>query len=146
MRILLDTNIVIHREAATVVNEDIGVLFKWLDRLQYIKCIHPITVEEIAKHQDIRVRKSFEVKLGSYNILKTKAPIADAIRLNVVPLDKTQNDANDTAIINELYCGRVDMLITEDKRLLHKASLIGILERVFTIDAFLEKVNIENPE
>ncbi|GAH65130.1 unnamed protein product [marine sediment metagenome] len=46
MRILLDTNIVIHREAATVVNEDIGILFKWLDNLHHIKCIHPMTVEE----------------------------------------------------------------------------------------------------
>jgi len=50
MKILLDTNIVIHREASTVVNEDIGVLFRWLDNLHHTKCIHPITVEEIAKH------------------------------------------------------------------------------------------------
>ena len=30
MRALLDTNIVIHREATTAVNQDIGTLFKWL--------------------------------------------------------------------------------------------------------------------
>ena len=35
MKVLLDTNIVIHREAATVVDEDIGVLFKWLDTVSY---------------------------------------------------------------------------------------------------------------
>ena len=52
MRILLDTNIVIHREAATVVDEDIGILFKWLDNLHHTKCIHPVTVEEIEKHRD----------------------------------------------------------------------------------------------
>ncbi len=52
MKILLDTNIIIHREAATVVNEDIGVLFRWFDNLHHIKCIHPVTVEEIEKHQD----------------------------------------------------------------------------------------------
>ena len=50
MKILLDTNIVIHREAATVVDEDIGVLFRWLDNLHYTKCIHAVTVEEIEKH------------------------------------------------------------------------------------------------
>jgi len=146
MKILLDTNIVIHREASTVVNEDIGVLFRWLDNLHHTKCIHPITVEEIAKHEDERVRKSFEVKLGSYNVLKTKAPMSEAARRIFEPLDKNHNDLNDTAIINELYCERVDALITEDKQLFNKASLLGISDKVFTIDAFLEKVTVENPE
>ena len=146
MKILLDTNIVIHREAVTVVDEDIGVLFRWLDNLHYTKCIHSVTVEEIEKHEDPNVRKSFEVKLGSYNVLKTKAPMSDAVRRILEPLDKNQNDLNDTTIINELYCGRVDALITEDKQLLTKASLLGISDQVYTIDAFLEKVTTENPE
>jgi len=146
MKILLDTNIVIHREAATVVDEDIGVLFRWLDNLHYTKCIHSVTVEEIEKHEDPKVRISFKVKLGNYNILKTKAPMSDAVRRILEPLDKNQNDLNDTTIINELYCGRVDALITEDKQLLNKASLLGVSDQVYTIDAFLEKVNAENPE
>jgi hypothetical protein len=37
MRVLLDTNILIHREAATVVRADIGKLFFWLDKLKYEK-------------------------------------------------------------------------------------------------------------
>lgn len=146
MKVLLDTNIVIHREAATVIDEDIGILFKWLDNLHYTKCIHSLTVDEIEKHKDPKVRQSFNVKLGSYNILKTKAPMSDAVSRILEPLDKNQNDRNDTIIINELYCGRVDALITEDKQLLNKASLLGISDRAYTIDAFLEKVNSENPE
>ena len=146
MKILLDTNIVIHREAATAVIEDIGVLFKWLDNLHHVKCIHSVTVEEIKKHQDIKIRRAFEVKLGNYNILKTQAPMSEAVRTAMEPLEKNQNDINDTIIINELYCGRVDALITEDKQLLNKASLLGISDRVYTIDAFLEKVTAENPE
>jgi predicted nucleic acid-binding protein len=145
MKILLDTNIVIHREASTVFNEDIGVLFRWLDNLHHTKCIHPLTVEEIEKHEDPKVRKSFKVKLANYNVLKTTAPMSEAVRTILEPLDNNQNDINDTIIINELYCGRVDALITEDKRLLNKAALLGISE-VYTIDAFLEKVTIENPE
>lgn len=47
MRILLDTNIIIHREASKVINQDIGVLFNWLDRLHYSKCVHPITIIEL---------------------------------------------------------------------------------------------------
>jgi len=146
MRILLDTNIVIHREAATVVDEDIGILFKWLDNLHHTKCIHPVTIEEIEKHGDPRVLKSFRVKLASYNVLKTTAPMPDEVRRLLEPLDKNQNDLNDSLLINELYCGRVDSLITEDRLLLKKASILGISDRVFTIDTFLEKVTAENPE
>jgi hypothetical protein len=146
LKILLDTNILIHREAATVVDEDIGVLFKWLDNLHCTKCIHPITIDEINKHYDPKVRRSFEVKLGNYNVLKTIAPLADEVRSITKPLDKNQNDLNDTSIINELFCGRVDALITEDKLLTNKASLLHIQDKVFTIDAFLEKVTAENPE
>jgi len=146
MKILLDTNIVIHREAATVIDEDIGVLFRWLDNLHYTKCIHAITVEEIEKHEDPKVRKSLKVKLGNYNILKTRAPMSEAVRIVMEPIDKNQNDLNDTLIINELYCERVDALITEDRQLLNKALLLGISDRVYTIDAFLELVTVENPE
>ncbi len=50
MKVLLDTNIIIHREAANVVRSDIGISFRWLDELHYGKYIHPLTIEEISKH------------------------------------------------------------------------------------------------
>lgn len=146
MKVLLDTNIVIHREASTVVNEDIGVLFRWLDNLHHRKCIHPVTVEELERHKDPKIRKSIEVKVSNYNVLKTKAPLTDQVRKISTQLDKNQNDLNDTQMINEVYSGRVDVLITEDKNLLNKALLLGITDRVYTIDAFLERVTAENPE
>jgi hypothetical protein len=72
--------------------------------------------------------------------------MSDAVRKLSEQLDKSQNDVNDTLIVNELCSGRVDALITEDKKLLNKASLLGVSDRVYTIDAFLEKVTAENPE
>lgn len=71
--------------------------------------------------------------------------MSDEVRRISKQLDKNKNDLNDTLIINELYSGRVDTLITEDKKLLDKASLLGISDRVYTIDGFLEKVTAENP-
>jgi len=145
MKILLDTNIVIHREAPTVIDEDIGVLFRWIDNLHYTKYIHSVTAEELEKHEDQKVRRSLEAKLASYNILETVAPMPAEVRRISAKLDKNQRDRNDTLIINELYSERVDALITEDKKLIHKASLLGISDLVYTIDAFLEKVTTENP-
>ena len=52
MKVLLDTNIIIHREASTIVNSYIGILFNWMDRLHYTKCIHPLTIEEINRDKN----------------------------------------------------------------------------------------------
>jgi len=144
-RVLLDTNILIHREAATVVLRDIGRLFFWLDKLRCDKCVHPVSLEEIGKHQDPRVRSTFEAKLQSYQVLKTIAPICDAVQ-KVAETDKTENDRNDTLLASELYANRVDVLISEDRGLHKKALALGIADRTFTIDAFLEKAMAENPE
>jgi len=145
MRVLLDTNVVIHREAATVVRQDIGKLFFWLDRLNYEKCIHPLTLLEIEKHKDERVRKSFRAKLQSYHILKTMAPVAPEVQ-QFNTRDLTPNDKNDTLLVNELHAGRVDLIISEDRGLHAKAAILGIGDRVLTIDSFLEKVTVENPD
>lgn len=144
MRVLLDTNILIHREARTVVRDDIGSLFRWLDELQVTKCVHPGSIEEIEKHIDSEVVRTLKVKLGSYNILKTVAHDTPQIA-ELRASDKTENDKIDTSLLLELEAERVDALITEDRGIHHKASALGISASVFTIDAFLEKVTAENP-
>lgn len=146
MKILLDTATVIHREASSIFNEDIGNLFGWLDKLHYEKCIHPLTIEEIEKHQDKKVVATFKVKLNSYTLLKTEAPLAPSVEKISKAQDKTPNDFNDTRLINELFSNRVDYLISDDKGIHQKAQALGIDSRVFTIDSFLEKVTTENPE
>ena len=145
MKILLDTNVIIHREASTVVNQDIGVLFNWIDKLGHQKCIHPTTIAEIQKHRDSKVVKTMSVKLGSYNQMQTEAPVGQLVKSVSDKVDKNENDWNDTKILNEVFCERVEALITEDRKIHFKANLLGIADKVFTIDAFLEKVNSENP-
>ena len=131
MRVLLDTNILIHREAATVVRRDIGRLFFGLDKLRCDKCVHPASLEEIAEHQDQRVRSTFETKLQSYHVLKTTAPISPEVQ-GISATDKTENDRNDTALVNELYANRVDVLISEDRGVHKKALALSVPGRIFT--------------
>jgi predicted nucleic acid-binding protein len=146
MRVLLDTNIVVHREAPHVVIKDIGVLFLWLDRLRYTKCVHPITVQEINRLKNRDARQTFNIKLTSYDILKAPSSLHSEIIRICAPLDNNENDSNDTLLINEVYNNRVDILITEDRKIRKKAELLNIADRVFSINSFLEKVIAENPE
>jgi predicted nucleic acid-binding protein len=146
MRVLLDTNIIIHREASIVINSDIGLLFLWLDKLKHTKCMHPITVDELNRHQDARAVTSINIKIANYNTLKTQAPFEGEIVKLSKSLDTNENDVNDSKILNEVFSGRVDILISEDKKIHKKAQLLNIAEKVFKIDEFLEKVTAENPD
>lgn len=146
MKVLLDTNIVIHREASRIFNVDIGVLFRWLDKGKYIKCVHPITIQEIKKNSNQQTVDTFSIKLESYEVLKTTTALADKVKVLSSKIDVNQNDKNDTILLNEIYCERIEFLITEDKKIHIKAGMLDIADRVFKIDSFLEKVVSENPE
>ncbi len=102
-------------------NKDIGTLFYWLDKLNHEKCIHPLTIEEIKRHNNEKITSTFEIKLESYVILKTEAPLAPLISNLSQEMDNSPNDINDTRLLNELMNARVDLLITEDKRIHEKA-------------------------
>ena len=145
-RALLDTNIVIHRETNRVLNRDIGNLFRWLDRGEYEKWVHPVTLAELAKNNNAATADLFGVKADSYQQMTQTAQMPDAVKRISMENDKTENDTNDTILLNEVYCDRVDLLISEDKGVHRKARLLGIADKVFTIDAFLEKVVSEHPE
>ena len=146
MRALLDTNILIHREASRILNVDIGVLFRWLDKGKYIKCVHPVSIKEIEKNSNKETVDTLGVKLESYEVLKSVIPLKPEVIAVSEKIDVNQNDKNDTILLNEVFSERIEFLITEDKKIHKKAELLGIADRVFKIDSFLEKVVSENPE
>ncbi len=146
MKILLDTNVIIHREGAKVINQDIGIVFNWIDKLKYDKFIHPLTIEELNRNKDPQVVATMAIKIGSYNLIRNIAPTSVKLQEVSKKVDVTQNDLGDTQILNEVYCDRVDILISEDRKIHKKAAMLGIADRVFKIDQFLEKVTAENPD
>lgn len=146
MKILFDTNVIIHREANKALRPEIGQLFYWIDKLHYAKYIHPITIQELSKFKDKQAVDVMNVKIDSYNKIKNVAPLSDCVKKISKKIDSTENDINDTQILNEIYEGRIDILISEDKKIHTKASLLNIQEKVYKIQTFLEKVISENPE
>ena len=146
MKALLDTNIIIHRESGSSgINQDIGILYRWLDKMKYIKCIHPVTVQEIQKNNNEKTVQTFKIKMASYELLSSTAPLSNEL-INISNTDKSINDKIDTLLLNELFNERVDLLISEDKQIHKKAALINLTDKVFNINSFLEKIASENPE
>ncbi len=145
MRALLDTNIIIHRENKMVTNYSIGHLYRWLDKLKYDKVIHPYSISEIRKYRDPETQETISVKLEAYEVIKTvKEPDEFFIKLLDTP-NKSENDRIDDCLLFEVYSNRVDVLITEDRKLRNKALKLGLKNKVFSINSFISIATAENP-
>lgn len=139
-KVLLDTNIIIYRESDNVLRDKIGLLFKTIDNNpSFRKYIHPATVEEISKYSFEAKRNSLLNKLHSYNKLESLSKINSDMLIITALLNKDSNDVIDDKILNELYNNRVELLITEDKKIKQKANLLGIGNRVKKIDEFIDE-------
>jgi hypothetical protein len=84
--------------------------------------------------------------MDSYEQLLTIAHMEEKVKAVSNKFDLNENDLNDSILLNEVFLGRVDLLISEDKKIHKKAGALGISEKVFTINSFLEKVFSENPD
>jgi hypothetical protein len=100
----------------------------------------------LEKHVDPNTVNTIKVKLQSYNILKTTAPLHENVKNVSNRIDNNQNDINDTILLNEVYNSRVDCLITEDKKIHRKAKELSIGYKVYRISEFIEKALGDNPE
>lgn len=146
MRVLLDTNIIIYRENRKMTNYSIGHLFRWLDKLKCDKLIHPLSKKEIAQYQYADPAEAMTLKLDAYDEMKTQAPMAREVYALALKTDKDENDRIDTILINEVFQGRVDVLVTEDKKMRRKAEQLGYGHKVLSINAFIAYATAENPE
>ena len=80
MKALLDTNIIIHREASRVINQDVGILYRWLERAKYTKCVHSLTVSEIEKYKNQQTVDTFQIKLDSYERIDIPSPLQPELK------------------------------------------------------------------
>ena len=78
--------------------------------------------------------------------MQTIATQSDEFVKKLENTSKTENDKIDNQLLYEVYSGRADILITEDRRMRNKALALGMVDKVFSINGFIEKATSENPE
>lgn len=134
MRVILDTNIIIHRENHHIVPQDIGNLSRILNEQGIVTLIHPLSVREIEQDPNRERRIVSLSKIAAYpRIENPPSPETDEDYLERVG---RVSGAHDTVDINLLYALKRNVgnfLITEDKRIHTRAKRIGLDDRVLTV-------------
>lgn len=145
-RVLLDTNIIIHREGYNNVTFEVASLYNWLDKLKSTKLISPKTKDEIKKYQDENAKKSLNIKLDSYEML-IPTPVEDVFFNEVVStFSRDENSKIDNEILYQVYDGLADLLVTNDNKILKKAEILGIRQLVLNVEEYLNIVEKEFPK
>ena len=124
-RALLDTNIIVWREAAKSPRADIGQLFLHLDKLGCEKIVHPETLRELSGYHDQSVVAAVLTRTGSYQAIQTLLPLTDRLK-PLFDSSNSQNTRSDIVLLNEIDTGRVDILVTEDRGIRRMADSLGI--------------------
>jgi len=138
MRILIDTNIFIYREADQVLTEKQQILSRILHEIGAIQIVHPLSVSELKKNSNPEKKKIMLSKIRAYPLLDSPPePIDDAFSATITAKPRT-NDEVDNALLYCVYRDAVDYLITEDRKIISKAVRLGIDSRVFLISDALE--------
>ncbi|MCR5146361.1 MAG: EVE domain-containing protein [Clostridia bacterium] len=149
-KILLDTNMMIYLLDDHILDEKISKLTKILyDSDKYTIAIHPNTITEAGKIKDQNRKNIFISKLKVYKIIENPPKAPDDFNQNVGC--NNENDLIDNEMLYAVVRNCVSYFITNDKKLLKKADLLGLADRVLSIDAAIskfkqeEKVVIETP-
>lgn len=134
MRVLLDTNIFIYREADHVISDDLQQLLSVLNRIKAELLIHPLSLEEIKRDRDTKRRSIRLSKVGAYSILEMPPALReDPEFYKNIEKKENKHDLVDNHILYALYKDTVDFLVTEDRDIHKKAVKLGIDNRVLLI-------------
>lgn len=145
MKILLGTDILLYYIKNMEMVEGISIMFTWMDR---IKAKPYVDVSSIAILTHFIALDSFK-ELNRFNVLKSLSPKANSISA----LEKqilSSDSRNELSLrpllaqLNYLACNEVDLLITENKEMHSLALNVGIDDRVYSIEEFIERMCAEH--
>ena len=134
MRILLDTNIIILREDHKVIQDDLQMLFRNIQKLDYKILLHPKSIEDIKRDPDDQRKKITLSKFNTYPVLEPAPnPNTDLNYLDIIGAPRKENDAIDDFLLFAVYRNAVNFLITEDLGIHRKAKKTRLSERVLNV-------------
>lgn len=138
MRILIDTNIIIHREDPKEISEELQKLLKIFNEEKYSLIVHPASIYDIKKDKDLDRQKITLSKLRTYVILENPPNyLNDSDFISKIPnySNLNEHDIIDLQIFYALYKNAISYLITQDKKIYKWAQIFEIESCYNVLDA-----------
>ncbi len=137
MKIIFDTNILIHIEDPKELSENLQYLLRVLREHGYQIFIHPASLKDIDNDQDKDRKKIILSKLRGYPCIELPPKPTNEF-LSLVGTSSNSNEINDNEILFAIQRNAADFLITEDYGLQKKAIRANLEDRVLSIDSALD--------
>ncbi len=137
MKVVLDTNILIHIEDPKILSQNLQDLLRIFREHGHQIFIHPASLMDINNDPDGQRKKVILSKLKGYPIIESPPKPTDDF-LSVVGVPSNSNEKIDNEILFAIQKNAADFLITEDYGLHKKGSKVNLEDRVLSIDSALD--------
>ncbi len=150
MRVLLDTNILIHLEDSSngILDGSLQNIVKISDLNNITLFHHPKSLLDVKNDKDEKRKKSILSRLKKYHRLEESSSKPSNTYYSTVGEtdDSKGNDKIDNHILYSVFNNQVSFLITEDKGIHKKAKRLGISSKVFFAQQFQQFLIKQFPE
>jgi rRNA-processing protein FCF1 len=144
MRILLDTNVLILREADKILDEETQTLMRSLASSKVETLVHPASIRDLKNDLDLVRQKKMLSKIAAYPMLESPPdPKDDGTYLSEIGLGSGVSPSVDDYILYAVYRNAVVFLVTEDRGIHRKARRLGIDERVLSVGDAIAVISTE---
>jgi hypothetical protein len=137
MKVIFDTNILIHIEDPKELSKNLQDLLKIFREHRHQIFIHPASFKDMDNDKDEHRKKIILSKLNGYPRIESPPKPIDEF-LSLVGASSNSNEINDNKILFSIQKNAADFLITEDQGLQKKAIRANLEDRVLSIDSALD--------
>ena len=136
MKVIFDTNILIHIEDPKELPKNLQDLLKILREHGHQIFIHPASLSDINNDPDEQRKNIILSKLRGYPPIESPPKVTGSF-LSKVRKPSSSNDEIDNEILFAIYKNAADFLVTADLGLQKNASKLNLEDRVLSIDSAL---------
>ena len=139
MNILLDTNILIPLEdTSRILDSSFAELRKLSAEQHHCLYIHPIQLKDINRDKNTERKNIVKSRLAQYHQIENPPILSELEREGLGLRQSNENDKVDNNVLFALYRGAVHILVTNDDGIHKKATKIGIQDKVYRLEQFLQ--------
>lgn len=137
MKIIFDTNILIHIEDPKELSPNLQELLNIIRKYGHQIFIHPASLKDINNDKDVQRRRIIISKLKGYPLIELPPRPTDDF-LSMMGHSSSSNEINDNEILFAIQKNAADFLVTEDYGLHKKANRIDLDDRILSIASALD--------